>query len=755
MRAVLKNLFLLAVALQLMSACSPFKTTVPDTKSAALQSQHATSAMLDLQELVDVDTLIKLDNHWLANHFKTVIEAQAALGNTYVFRKMDYFFHDQIISIEAIVDITDTDGNTITATLFGDMLLKYRVDGLEWRPRFSHLQIKTKDFIFGDGIYAEAVPELIQSTLQNINADLAQAVVESGRNTITVNPAPLGEIQVGASLPEMTESIARNTQPLRGVFAISGSAVLIEDLTTSIALDMSFIPDLSTCPADVTVTRAEFASAIESREPVGIARNMNSAADVHYFFSEISGAKRPMTIIHYWFADGLPLAVEELAVGPSKRWRTWSSKGSATSNAEQWEVLVVEKESGCILASKSIYKLQPEAPTTILDGTQASQTYPDYRDEFYRRTSAFSIVHDKPGIALIEVRRPFLRHVLQASLAGLSIDAEFDGSDLSALQFSAQLQPIDTDDIICERRDCPPALACEGNLTQCKRLRDTRDCSSCQFRNPLNNRCVSEAIDPFCEAARNRQNARYDDERAACINRAENAKRECESLNAQAFNSCQIESGFKDSACESVKNGLKALNPGTTVAQVSARSPLKGTLTTSFSNFLIEGDLASLKLDISLKSRLQVDGDLNFKPVDIAQPLSGCITTWSGPFHTRFTGTPVVNSLLSVFEAGTNRLTANWSGFGVTIETQPSPLESIFVGNPQLLANCKIGLTVSKVENAIVGNDAAFFRGQTSLLIQPQPTKIQLAPATIGFGKMVYSAEAELSAQHLKYDIQE
>jgi len=539
----------------------------------------------------------------------------------------------------------------------------------------------------------------------------------------------------------MTEAITRNTQPLRGVFTISGSAVLIEDLTTSIALDMSFIPDLSACPADVTVTRAEFASAIESREPVGIARNLNSAAGVHYFFSEISGAKRPLTIIHYWFADGLPLAVEELAVNPSKRWRTWSSKGSATSNAEQWEVLVVEKESGCVLASKSINKLQPEAPTTILDGIQLSQTYAEYQDEFYRRTSAFSIVHDKPGIALIEVGRPFLRHVLQASLAGLTIDVEFDGSDFSALQFSAQLQPIDTDAIICERRDCPPAPACEVNLTQCNRLRDTRDCSSCQFRNPLNNRCVSEAVDPLCEAARSRQNAEYDDERAACVNRAETAKQECENLNAQAFSSCQIESGFEDSACESVKNGLKALNQGTTVAQVSARSPLKGTLTTSFSNFLIEGDLASLKLDMSLKPRLQLDGDLNFKPVDNTQPLSACITTWSGPFHTRFTGQPIVNSLFSIIETGTNRLTANWSGFGVTVEAQPSPLESVFVGNPQLLANCKIGLTVSKVETAIVGSDAAFFRGQSSFLIQPQPTKIQLAPATIGFGTMVYSAE--------------
>ena len=416
---------------------------------------------------------------------------------------------------------------------------------------------------------------------------------------------------------------------------------------------------------------------------------------------------------------------------------------------------MVEKESGCVLASRSIRKLQPETPVTNLEETRTSQTYPEYRDEFNRRTSEFSIIHHVSGIALIEVRRPFLQDVLQASLAGLSIDAEFDGSVMSVLQFSAQLRPFDTGDISCEQRQCTPAPACKVSLTQCMRLRDTRDCSSCQFRNPLNNRCVSEAIDPLCAAARNRQNAKYEDERAACISRAENAKRECDSLNAQAFNSCQIESGFEDSACETVKNGLKALSQDTTVAEVSARSSAKGTLTASFSNFLIEGDLATLKLDMRLQPGLQLDGELEFKPVNIAKPLNACIAVWSGPFHSRFTGTPVVNSLLSNFEIGTNRLTANWSGFGVTIETQPSPLESVFVGNPQLLANCKIGLTVSKVEQAITDNDAEFFRGQTSLLIQPQPTKILLAPATIEFGKTVYSAEAKLSTQHLQYDIPE
>ncbi len=356
---------------------------------------------------------------------------------------------------------------------------------------------------------------------------------------------------------------------------------------------------------------------------------------------------------------------------------------------------------------------------------------------------------------LIEVRRPFLLAVLQSSLADLNLDASFDSDSLSELQFSAQLQALDSKDIICEHRDCAPAPQCKINLIPCKRLRDTRNCSSCQFRNPLNNRCVSEAIDPLCEASRNRQNARYEAERNTCIAHAENAKRECDLLNAQAFESCQIESGFNESACEGVRAGLKALKKEEPLAQIEARTQTVGSLSVHFSNFLLEGDLQRLKLDLSLQSNFQLTGELNFNPVKETLPLAKCIAAWKAPFKSRFTSTPEINNLLSDLEQSTNMLTANWSGFGVTIETQPSPLESVFVDNPQLLASCNIGLTVSKVESLIEGDDAAFFRGQTELVIQPLPTKIHLGPATIEFGNTVYSADARLSAQQLRYDIRE
>jgi hypothetical protein len=89
------------------------------------------------------------------------------------------------------------------------------------------------------------------------------------------------------------------------------------------------------------------------------------------------------------------------------------------------------------------------------------------------------------------------------------------------------------------------------------------------------------------------------------------------------------------------------------------------------------------------------------------------------------------------------------------VDTTPSPLESVFVGNPQLLANCRIDLTVSKVEQAFTGQDEQFFRGQIDLEIQPLATKIHLAPATIQFGDQIYSAKANLSSSYLRFDIKE
>ena len=753
MRNMLTRILCLVVAAQFVFGCTVLQPTGPVSDEAYPQVQRVASAELALRELDEIDTLLKLDNHKLAEQIASGLEAQAALSGSFYFRKLKVRFNKQFIELESMLEITDNTGNVISASIYGDVSLDFNGRQLEWFPHFNQLEISSSDFAFEQETYVEPIPELNQLLLQRLNTDISDALILHDNNVVPLNAVPLGKIEVGASLPGFAHSAASETQLLKGLFMVVGSAMLIEPSVTSIALDLEFTPNLSYCSPDVKVSRAGFASSIKDREPEGLALNMIDAEDVRYFYSEISGAEQPLTIIHYWFADGQPFAVEELTVEPSERWRTWSSNDVTRTGVSRWEVLVVEKESACIIHSQSISTLETEGITSQTDQAGTNRTFTALRNEFNTRTAGFSITKDKPDVALIEVRRAFLRDVLQASLAGLYVEASFDQATLPQLQFSAMMRPFEIAEIICEHRTCPPAPSCAVSLTQCKRLRDTRDCSSCLFRNPLNNRCVSEAADPICEAARSRQNAEYEADRASCIANAEAAKLECERLSAQALRSCEIESGFKQSACEAIKGSIASLPKESPMAASEAQAIVKGRLIAVFSNINIDGDFNRLKMDIALKSNMKLDGKLKFSPGDLPQALVRCIAAWNAPFTSRAVTSPAVNSILTPLSETDNAFTANWSGYILPLELFPSPLESVFVGNPNLLANCSIGLTVNDVERVLAGDDADFFAGQLELEIQPQPTLIYLSPATVQYGEREFQGKAKISSTQVRYDI--
>ena len=753
MRKLMTRVLCLAAVTQFIFACASLQPTGPDVEQASIQDQRVTDAALALLELDEVDTLVRLDNHKLAEQISTGLSVQAEISGRFHLRKPKVRFSKQYIALESGLEITDISGNVISATVYGEVSLGYSENHLEWVPHFNQLQVSASNFSFEQGTYTEPTAELNQLLLQRLNADMADALVLHDNNAIPLNAAPLGRIEVGASLPGFARSAASEIQLLNGVFIVVGSAMLIEPSVTSIALDLEFNPNLSYCPAKVTIARAGFTSSVNEREPAGFVRNLTDAEGVRYFYTEISGAKQPLTIIHYWFADGQPLVVEELTVEASERWRTWSSKDSTRTGASRWEVLVVEKESGCIFHSQSIRTLGTERVTSQADQVSASSTFAALRDEFNARVASFPIAKDKPDIALIAVRRAFLRDILQASLTGLHLEASFDQAALRQLQFSALMQPFETADIICEHRSCPPAPSCAVSLTQCKRPRDTRDCSSCLFRNPLNNRCVSEAEDPICEAARNRQNTKHEAERTHCIANAEAAKQDCEQLNAQALRSCEIESGFEQSACEAVKSGITSLDKGNPLATSEAQAVIQGRLSTVFSNISIDSDFSRLKMDMALKSSMKLEGELTFSPGDLPQALASCIAAWSAPFTSRAYTSSAVTSILTTLSEADNAFTANWSGYILPLELIPSPLESVFVNNPNLLANCSIGLTVNDVERVITGDNADFFRGQLELEVQPQPAVIYLSPATVQYGEREFQGKAMISSSHVRYDI--
>jgi len=755
MSVMLTRLIFLVIAAQLLFACAMTSpTNTSDSNQTVTQKHRIASAELDLLELEEIDALIKLNNQQLRQQITSGLKAQAETTGDIYFRNLKVNFGQQFIKLQASVDIADNTGSVINASVSGDILLDYSDNRLVWYPIFDQLEISSTNFSFESGSYAETIPELNLQVLQALNEKMTSTLMVHNYNAIPLDAIPLAEVEVGISLPGLGNATAGNFQQLKGMFVVAGNAVLIEPDVTTIALDMNFISDLSTCPADIVVSRAVFARKISSREPVGIASNMADPENLRYFYSEISGAKRPMTIIHYWFADGQPLAVKELEIGPSERWRTWSASDATNSGAKHWKVLVVEKESGCILHSQSVRSLDTLAVNPESDGAVETPTFKALKRVFGARTSNFLITEDKPDIALIEIRRSFLQDVFKASLADLNIEADFGQDALSQLQYTADLLPIETREIVCEQRNCLTSpRACTATVTQCKRLRDTRDCSSCLFYNPLNNRCISEAVDPICEAARNRQNAKYDADRTACIANVEAENRDCEKFNAQAARSCEIESGIETSTCELVKTGIEALPPGVALAGIKADTKTRGNLSVVFSRFRLEDDFSRLKLDMALKSDLEVSGNLKFSPNDIPATLKACINAWSKPFSSRAVAESSPNSILTSVDAGEKALTANWSGFAMPLTMTPPPLESVFVNNPQLLANCGIGLTVKEVEQLIAGNEAEFFSGQMKLDVQPLPTRINFLPATVIYGDQSHQAEAVLGNDYLRYDI--
>lgn len=750
--STLKYLALFAAALSLLTGCRVLQTIVPPAGDAALQAQRIAQAEVRLADLEEIEVVLQLNNRWLERRLERRLQSHISTQSQYALRRVNVDFGRQVGLLSMSLDIGDGQGNVIAASVSGEITLDFNGSQLQWYPLLHSFDITSRDFSFAGKVYTEPEPGLADRTQAEFKTAVLQALVDDGANAIQLSAVPLAEIGVGASLPGISSTPATASSTLRGVFMVAGSAILIGPRVTTIALDMTFIPDLSTCPADVTVSRAGFVREIKDREPVGMASKMDDSGDISYFYSEITGAEQPLSIIHYWFADGQPVSAEELPVGPSHRWRTWSDRGSAGADAGRWDVLVVEKESGCILHSQALRSPEPGLDLSPVDPAEARHAYSRFEAAFTDRVSALASIAQEPEIAQLGVMRPFYGRVLQAAMADLSLDARFDAAALAPLTFEARLHAMDASGVECERRECPQPPVCRANLAQCKRLRDTRDCSYCKFRNPLNNRCVNVVIDPLCEASRKRLNDKYEADRAACLAEAEAQKRECDELAAQTLRSCQIESGFQGSVCEAVKDSLASLEAGTSLARVEARSTVEGALVANFSNFRIGTGLGDLELDMSLLPQLRLAGSMAFQPEDETAPLASCIADWSGSYKTRIDTAPDVSRLLSNFGEDNGGLAARWSGFGLSLAVRPSPLRAVFSGNPQLLANCRIGLTPGKVEQAIFGNEADFFMGSLELLVQPLPTTIHLAPATIGSGDATYSATPKLDARALRYD---
>jgi hypothetical protein len=158
-------------------------------------------------------------------------------------------------------------------------------------------------------------------------------------------------------------------------------------------------------------------------------------------------------------------------------------------------------------------------------------------------------------------------------------------------------------------------------------------------------------------------------------------------------------------------------------------------------------------MKLGFSAALDLAGSIRFAPREALGNLSECMNAWQSSFDGKVVLPQLTNSMIGAIKSAPSTLITDWSGYVVTASINPTPLEYMFVGNPNLLANCQIGLTVDKVVDAIEGAGHDYLAGKYFFEIQPKQSRIKLAPASVEYGGQPLLAEPELSATHLRYEI--
>jgi hypothetical protein len=88
----------------------------------------------------------------------------------------------------------------------------------------------------------------------------------------------------------------------------------------------------------VTLDRLVFARGVQSREPVGAAREFEAAVSRVFCWTKLSAKNPPATVRHVWYKEGQKLLEVPLTVNHSSG-RYWSVKQVSPGN---WTVEVVD-----------------------------------------------------------------------------------------------------------------------------------------------------------------------------------------------------------------------------------------------------------------------------------------------------------------------------------------------------------------------------------------------------------------------------
>lgn len=112
-------------------------------------------------------------------------------------------------------------------------------------------------------------------------------------------------------------------------------------------------------PVTGSVARAQFASAVQDREPTDKLTALTNDKTRIYFFTELKDMDGHK-VTHRWEHDGKVIYEQTFDV-TSPRYRTYSSKTLDPSWTGEWKVAVVDDHGGTLSASTFTYEVAPKA----------------------------------------------------------------------------------------------------------------------------------------------------------------------------------------------------------------------------------------------------------------------------------------------------------------------------------------------------------------------------------------------------------
>jgi hypothetical protein len=729
------------VCLSILAACA-VPGIDPALQSGHLEAkqQRLAQTRQDLEALERVDLLVDLDSRRLVQALRG--QLADALGDV-----PGWSGDDVNITVSRGYLALDLQGRyggpadeAVPVTLFGELVPAFQPGRLAWRIQLTH---------------ASTIPSgaLSPEAHQRLETDLAAALSRKGVDRFLLEPLPLGILEAGIRLRAPFEVVRSESRALSGLPIPEKSAVLIGPERTRLALQLGFVPELPYCEPTVGIGRAGFAGNIENREPVDPRVTQARPGEARVFFSEITGARAPTTVVHYWFADGSPVAVSSLNVEPSARWRTWSAAPDDVSRergVSRWQVLVLEERSGCILTQQTLEIVRDSEAT----GQDKGPGFEDLDRLFRERTAHLTPESGTDAPAVIALDRRFLGMALGEAMYDLSLEAGLKAVRPEPLRVNLRLGAPASETLSCDSGRCESERVCALDFERCPLQRDTRDCSSCLLRNPLNNRCLRESEDPICLAARDSENERLDLERQACVDRETAQRDRCVRERERTLDACRRRQSAETGACsaqvQELADRARALRP---IASLVGEVTLDGALDFIFSEFRVDPDLQRIRMRLSVDGSLASRGSLRFIPAADLDALSRCLTSRTAQLDDQLSLAPWRGGVVSDLDIEGSRLVADWSGLVQRLDATPTPASQFFTLGEPVLDTCPTGLEAARLLDNSSGPGSDWLRGFFELDMHPEPTRITLLPAYLQVGDDDWTGEPELEAERVIYRV--